>query len=284
MLDSPPSDPLPARLPRSVPDEPPLDEAELTVDAITASFRIVQRRRGHRFSIDDLATAWVAAQAQPDARVVLDLGCGIGSVLLMVASRLTSARFFGIEAQQQSALLAQRNVTMNGLDARASITHGDLRDLAPLWPHALCDLVTGTPPYLPLGTALPSPDPQRAAARIELRGGIEAYLKAAGRVLAPGGRVVVCADGRTPDRVIAGARAANLAPVARVDVHPRVSAIGPLFAVWTLTSAAFPCPPFTIESVTLRDDRGDRTPVASAMRQFFGLDGGPSSGSRASAP
>ena len=39
--------------------------------------------------------------------------------------------------------------------------------------------MTGTPPYKKLGTATPSPDPQRAHARIELRGGIEDYLATA---------------------------------------------------------------------------------------------------------
>jgi UDP-glucose 4-epimerase len=34
---------------------------ELTSDAITASFRLIQRRRGHRFSVDDLATAHLDA-------------------------------------------------------------------------------------------------------------------------------------------------------------------------------------------------------------------------------
>ena len=41
---------------------------ELTSDAITASFRLIQRRRGHRFSVDDLATAWEAARVAPPER------------------------------------------------------------------------------------------------------------------------------------------------------------------------------------------------------------------------
>ena len=149
---------------------------ELTSDALTASFRLVQRRRGHRFSIDDLATAWEAVRALPDAETFLDLGCGIGSVLLMVAWRLRSARGFGIEAQDISIELARRNVRENGLEERVRLFHGDLREVTRDWPHGPCALVTGTPPYLPLGTASASPDPQRAAARIELRGGIEDYL------------------------------------------------------------------------------------------------------------
>ncbi len=45
---------------------------------------------------------------------------------------------------------------------------GDLRQLTAQQIGGPCDLLTGTPPYLPLGSALPSPDPQRAAARLEV--------------------------------------------------------------------------------------------------------------------
>jgi len=37
-------------------------EGELTSDALTASYRLIQRRRGHRFSVDDLATARAVVQ------------------------------------------------------------------------------------------------------------------------------------------------------------------------------------------------------------------------------
>src|SRR5262249_25064253 len=144
------------------------------------------------------------------------------------------ARLFGVEAQEISAAIARRNVIENGLSDRTSLTLGDLRELGGVWPPSPCDLVTGTPPYLPPGTALASPDPQRAAARIELRGGVQDSLAAAWRALSPGGRVVVCADGRSPARVTEGARAASLSPLARLDVLARSGAPAPLFAVWTL--------------------------------------------------
>ena len=86
---------------------------ELTSDAITASFRLLQRRRGHRFSLDDLATAWEAARARPEAQRYLDLGCGVGSVLLMVAWKLPAARVLGVEAQEISFALAKRRRRIN---------------------------------------------------------------------------------------------------------------------------------------------------------------------------
>lgn len=248
-----------------------MDLGELTSDAITASFRLVQRRRGHRFSVDDLATAWEAVRAAPDAESFVDLGCGIGSVLLMVAWRLERARGFGIEAQDVSIELARRNVRDNGLSERVTLMHGDLREVTRDWSHGRHALVTGTPPYLPLGTASASPDPQRAAARLELRGGVEDYLAAAERVLAPEGLVVVCADGRAPERVVRGAKGAGLVPIRRVDIVPRANR-GVLFSVWTCARAARGA--FEHVAVVMRDEAGERTEASRAMRRTFGLGDG----------
>jgi len=242
---------------------------ELTCDALTASFRLIQRRRGHRFSVDDLATAWEAMRAAPDPESFLDLGCGGGSVLLMVAWRHPAARGFGIEAQDISIELARRNVHENGLGGRVTLLHGDLRDVTREWTYGSCALVTGTPPYLPLGTASPSPDPQRAAARIELRGGVEDYLAAAARVLTPEGVVVVCADGRHPERVVRGAADAGLEPVRRVDIVPRAGR-RTLFSVWTCARTSRGALDHT--EVVMRDERGERTEASRAMRRAFGLD------------
>ncbi|MEJ7728589.1 MAG: methyltransferase domain-containing protein [Polyangiaceae bacterium] len=241
---------------------------ELTSDAVTASFRILQRRRGHRFSIDDLATAWEAGRAAPAPASVLDLGCGIGSVLLMMAWRFSGAQCFGIEAQAISMDLARRNVRENGLAERVQLFHGDLRELTRDWPHGPCALVTGTPPYLPLGTAPASPDPQRAAARLELRGGVEDYLAAAARVLAPEGVVVVCSDGRTPERVVKGAAVAGLCPVRRLDIVPRAGKRA-LFSVWTCAGSGRGA--FEHLEVVMRDEQGERTEASREMRRAFGL-------------
>lgn len=241
---------------------------ELTSDAITADYRLLQRKRGHRFSIDDLATAWEAVRAAPDATSFVDLGCGIGSVLLMVAWKLPAAHGHGIEAQEISFGLLRRNVTDNGLGDRVEIHHGDLRDVTRTWPHGRAALVTGTPPYLPVGTASASPDPQRAACRIELRGGVEDYLAAAARLVTDDGVVVVCADGRSPERVLRGAAAAELVPVRRLDIVPRTGK-APLFAVWTCARSSRG--ELDHAALVMRDEEGARTEASLAMRRAFGL-------------
>jgi tRNA1Val (adenine37-N6)-methyltransferase len=238
----------------------------ITHDAITADFRILQRRRGHRYSLDDLATAHAACEALPGARHYLDLGCGIGSVLLMVGWKLRPARILGIEALPLSAELARRSIALDGL--AATILEGDHRDVTRSLTDRF-DLVTGTPPYLPPSTAIASPDPQRAAARIELRGGVEDYLASAARVLAEDGRLVICADGRRPDRVERGAAAAELCPLVRRDVWPHPTASHPLFSVWVLARSTSPAPEH--QRLLVRGADGEQTPEARALRAFFGL-------------
>lgn len=248
---------------------------ELTDDAIAGSWRVFQRRRGHRYSLDDLVTAWEAARARPDARSYADLGCGLGSVLHMVAYRLgADARLAAIEAQAVSLALAERNLARNGLRARVRLVHGDLRrpDLREALGGAPFDLVTGTPPYLPPDRASPSTDAQRTYARLEMRGGVEDYLAAAAPLLAEGGRFVVCCDARRPDRALDGGAAAGLAPVRRRDVVPRAGRKGPLFTVWTFGRAADVDAPLVEEPpLVARDADGGRTPIAHALRRFFGL-------------
>lgn len=236
---------------------------ELTDDAIAGDWRVYQRRRGHRYSIDDVATAYTAVHARPDAERYLDLGCGIGSVLLMVAYKLPNALARGIEAQAMSAALARKNVERNGV--RAEIVHADLRD--PI--DGAYDLVTGTPPYKRAREGSPSTDEQRTYARIEMRGGIEDYLLAAARVLAPGGRFVACCDARAPERAIEGARAAGLAWIARRDIVPRAEHKGALFTVWTF--AREPIAPIVEPPLIARDASGARTEDAHALRRFFDL-------------
>lgn len=243
---------------------------ELTDDRITRDFWIWQRKKGHRFSSDDVVTAWIAWTARPDAARVCDLGCGIGSVLLMMAWRMPEGSFAGVEAQDASFALLQRNVERNHLGGRVRVLHGDLRDDAIV---ALLgdgyDLVTGTPPYFPPGAALDAEDEQRAYARIEYRGGVEAYLATGARILSQDGTMVLCGEGGVEPRVRAGGAAVSLFVRARCEVFAHARAERPLFAVWTLSRVDGA---IATRSLLLRGEDGDPTEDARALRAFSGFD------------
>ena len=252
-------------MPSALPEEP-LELGELTHDAIAGDFRITQRKHGHRYSIDDVITAQVAASARPFAARCLELGSGIGSVLLMLAYRLPAARFVAVEAQRNSFELLTRNVAQNALQERVTTLRGDLRECVTPSLGSF-DLVTGTPPYVLPGQATPSTDAQRAYARQEYRGGVEDYILAASRVLAPAGLVAVCCDARRPDRVEQAALQCELGIVSQCDVYPR-SGRPALFSVFTLGQGPASR---TRSAFVARTENGARSEQYLALREFFGM-------------
>ncbi len=158
-----------------------------TLDYLCGHFRIFQYERGHRYSTDDVLTAWYATQWAPRVDRAADLGSGIGSVALIAAWRLPGARFCTVEAQAMSARLARKSIRYNGLEPRFTVYEGDLRDPSILAGEAPFDLVTGSPPYWPASAATGAAHPQAVPARIEIRGTVADYAAAAARILAPGG-------------------------------------------------------------------------------------------------
>jgi tRNA1(Val) A37 N6-methylase TrmN6 len=158
-----------------------------TLDAISGHFRLFQLRDGHRFSTDDVLTAWYGTTWAPSAARVLDLGSGIGSVGMIAAWRLPGARFVTVEAQKESVRLAEKSAAYNGLDDRYEIRLADFRSPEAFASGEQFDLVLGSPPYFPPGSGLESDHRQRAACRFEMRGDIRDYVRVAAERLAPGG-------------------------------------------------------------------------------------------------
>jgi tRNA1Val (adenine37-N6)-methyltransferase len=173
--------------PGPVPPGGPDPEADETLDYLCGRYRIYQYRKGHRFSTDDILVAWYGTTWCPRPDRVADLGSGIGSVAMSVAWRCPGARIHTVEAQAISVRLARKSVAYNGLQDRYTLHEGDLRDPDLFRGEAPFDLVLGSPPYWPLGTRLEASHPQAVPARLEVRGDIGDYARAAARILAPGG-------------------------------------------------------------------------------------------------
>jgi tRNA1(Val) A37 N6-methylase TrmN6 len=259
------------------PDPPPTRShawpgADEDLCYLSGEWRILQRTDGHRWSLDDLVTAWFAVRqmrAHPPLHVA-DLGCGIGAVLMLVAWCFPRARCIGVEAQEVSIGLARRSLLWNGIQGRCEVRAGDLRDAAAIFPEGrVFDLVTGTPPYLPPGTATESRRIQRGHCHFERRGGIEAYCTAAALLLAPGGRFVTCAAARQAQRVAQGAEAAGLSIVDRLDVVPREGKV-PLFSVYAMAAAGEGSRPPT-SPLVVRDRTGRRTLAFRKLRGEMGM-------------
>jgi len=191
-----------------------------TLDAISGHFRMFQLRDGHRFSTDDILTAWYGTSWCPSARTALDLGSGIGTVGMISAWRLQGTKFVTVEAQSDSVTLARKSAKFNGLTDRYEIRHGDFRESGILRPEEKFDLITGSPPYWPLSDGIQSDHPQKLACRFELRGTVADYCSTAAKHLAIGG-FFACVFPHEPAqlaRVEAGAREAGLVIVRKRPV------------------------------------------------------------------
>ena len=260
------------RRPGPVPPGAIAPDAGETLDYICGDYRIFQYEKGHRYSTDDVLTAWYGTQWAPRVEHACDLGSGIGSVAIIAAWRLPGARFVTVEAQEMSIRLARKSVAFNGLEDRFTLVHSDLRDFET---DQRFDLVTGSPPYCPQGTATGANHPQAIPARIEVRGNVADYARTASRILAPGGLfafVFPAADARVSDAL----RDAGLTLIRRRDVVFKEGE-PPLIALFAAARAedmpvtvrgrgGFVEPPLII-----RDRNGQVHPEYAAVRLSFGF-------------
>ena len=108
---------------------------------LSGQWRIWQPLDRHRYSTDDVVTAWVAWRARaalspaqaPATPRIADIGCGIGSVLLFNAWLHPRAVCVGLEAQAERARMAARSASLNcgpPPRGRCAVVQGDLRDPA----------------------------------------------------------------------------------------------------------------------------------------------------------
>ena len=248
------------------------DEGE-TLDVICGWFRIFQYAKGHRYSTDDVLTAWYGTAHAPRVDRAADLGSGIGSVATIAAWRLPGATFCTVEAQEISLRLARKSMRYNGLDSRVTLYHGDLRDESVLAQEAPFDLVTGSPPYWPVGTASEAAHAQAIPARLEVRGSVADYAKAAARILAPGGLFAFVFPTAQLDRALDAVSDADLKLVRRRDVifkegePPLIT----LFAAARASDIPATYETFVEPPLTIRTRDGGVDPEYSAIRLSFGF-------------
>ncbi|HEV8657211.1 MAG TPA: methyltransferase [Thermoanaerobaculia bacterium] len=240
-------------------------ENDETLEYLSGNFKIFQYRSGHRYSTDDVLTAWYGTICAPRVERAADLGSGIGSVAMIAAWRLPGARFVTVEAQDISVHLAQKSVRYNGLESRFTIKHGDLRDPSMFDGEAPFDLVLGSPPYFPKGTSVEAQHPQAVSARIEMRGSIADYETTAARILAPGGVFAFVAPFSTALK--------NLRLVRKRDVifkegEPPIIA---LFAASRREDIPPTYEPFIEPPLTIRRRDGSIDAEYSAIRMSFGF-------------
>lgn len=264
----------------ATPDAPPIlttDDDE-TLDALCGWYKIFQLKKGHRFSTDDLLTAWYGTSWCPSAMNILDLGSGIGTVAMVAAWRLYGASVVTVEAQEHSVTLAKKSVQLNNLANRFDIRMGDFRSPTLLYPNEKFDLVLGSPPYFSPESGVLGDHPQKIACRFEMRGDIFDYCGVAANHLAPGG-VFACVFPLNPphqlQRVIAAAKKASLTIVRYRPVVLKMPD-SPLLGLFIMSRStdlpeSFRSQTWIEPSLVIRCQDGTIHPEYSAVKLSFGF-------------
>ncbi len=151
--------------------------------------RVILRQpaEGYRAAIDPVLLA--AAAPARDGHY-LDLGCGVGTAAICLASRVAECRVTGLEVQPSLAGLAGENAAANGLADRIAIMAGDLLDPPDGLAAASFDGVLANPPYQESDQAAP-PDESKAIANRESAAGLEDWIRFADHVLKRKGWLVM---------------------------------------------------------------------------------------------
>jgi tRNA1Val (adenine37-N6)-methyltransferase len=165
----------------------PATEDETLDTILDGHLRLLQNKRGYRFTVDSILLSHFVSLKQ-HARAI-DLGCGNGIILLILAKRFPHIKCAGLEIQEKLAQLARKNSQLNDLSERVEIFYGDARSIKNILPAKSFDAVIFNPPYRKLNSGRINPQREKAIARHEINGSLKDFLTAAGHLLKPGGRV-----------------------------------------------------------------------------------------------
>lgn len=176
--------------PKDTREHSPNTREEETVDEILeGQLKIIQKAKGYRFSIDSLLLAYFVCLKKDD--LVLDMGTGSAVISLILANCRPCRKVIGIEIQEELVDMAQRNVTLNGLDSKVEICQGDIVAIDNIFtPHSF-DVVLFNPPYRKLRSGRINPDYQKSVARHEIKGSLNDFIAASEYVLKISGHVYI---------------------------------------------------------------------------------------------
>lgn len=187
---------------------------------LSGNVKILQKKKGYRFSIDSILLAHFV-RVKEEQKVV-DLGTGSGVIPIILATKVKTTEIWGVEIQEELAEMATRNIEMNHLQGRVHILKGDARNLADRMDSEGFDIVLTNPPYRKFRSGRLNLQREKAIARHEITGSLADMSKIAFRLLRPKASFyLVYPAGRIVD-LITCIRESRLEPKRLRLIHPNV--------------------------------------------------------------
>jgi tRNA1(Val) A37 N6-methylase TrmN6 len=148
-----------------------------------SNLRILQKKKGYRFSIDSILLAHFVRLKEEQK--VVDLGTGSGVIPVILATKVKSVEIWGVEIQEELVEMAKRNIAINKLQERVHIVKGDARTLGNRMESAGFDIVLTNPPYRKIRSGRLNLQREKAIARHEIKGSLTDMAQVAFHLLRP---------------------------------------------------------------------------------------------------
>lgn len=252
--------------------EAPLQEVVTDDIFLGGKLCLLQPARGHRAGHDAML---LAASAPSDARRAVDLGAGVGAAGLALAVRIDKSEVVLVEIDPAAAALAALNAERQqpDLSARITVATADVaalgRPSGPALPAArAADLVLMNPPFNDPARHRTSPHAGRALAHSVADADLDIWLRAAERLLEPGGRLALIHRPEAIEAILAGMKGRFGAVTIR-PVHPTPDAPAIRLLVGAVKGRR--TPPALLPGFVLADRDG--RPSAEAERVLRGGEG-----------
>jgi tRNA1Val (adenine37-N6)-methyltransferase len=185
---------------------------------LPGNIKILQKKKGYRFSIDSILLAhFVRLQ---EGQKVLDLGTGSGIIPIILATKVKTTEIWGVEIQEELADIAKRNIAMNNLQGCVHIVKGDARNLPDRIGSERFDIVLTNPPYRKIRSGRINPLREKAIARHEIKGSLTDMAKIAFRLLRPKASFYLVYPAVRAADLITYVRESHLEPKRLRLVHP----------------------------------------------------------------
>lgn len=180
-----------------------MDILATTQDSIYQGKHLLEQPRdGYRFGTDAMLLA-ASVEAKPGERV-LELGCGVGAVLLAAHTRLPDVYFTGVERVPEYIELAKRNILMNQATRRVSVFRSDVLNSLTMRSLGMFNHIVANPPYFEAGRHSPPPSDIRRLARQHEPEALAEWIQAANRLLKPKGTVTFIHSAEKLDELLVG--------------------------------------------------------------------------------
>ena len=185
--------------------------------------RVLQKKKGYRFSVDAPLLADFIKTRPGDELVELGTGSGIIPLLLSIKP---FRKITAVEIQPELADLARRNVAQNGLESRIEVVEADLRTFNP---GSRFDVVFANPPYIRGKGGRLSDVEEKSVAKHEIKCDIFDIMRGTRRLLEDDGRACFIYPERRRKDFLEAMNAEGLKLTALRTVCPRDGAGPNLF-------------------------------------------------------